>query len=104
MEVSDCQRRYEIGVRLTVGAQLRDILTMILKRGLGLGAAGLGLGLAGAWAGGRLLESMLFGVTTTDAGTFLGVTLFLLLVAGAASFVPARRASGVHPLIATRSE
>jgi len=98
------QRKYEIGVRLAIGAEPRDILMMVLKRGLLLGAVGLAIGLGAAWAGSRLLESMLFGITTTDPATFAGVALFLLLVAGAASFVPARRASTVDPLIATRSE
>lgn len=98
------QRRYEIGVRLAVGAQPRDVLFMVVRQGLLMGAIGLGLGLAAALAGSRLLESLLFGITTTDPITFIGVTLFLLVVSGAASFIPARRASRVDPLIATRSE
>lgn len=94
------QRKYEIGVRMAVGAQSRDVLMMVLRQGLLLGA----IGLAGDRAGSQLLESMLFGITTTDLTTFGGVTVFLLLVSLAASFIPARRASRVDPLIATRSE
>lgn len=98
------QRTYEIGVRMAMGAEPRVVLGMVLGQGLRLTLIGLTLGLAGAWTASRLLESMLFGVSTTDPVTFVAVTVFLLGVALAASFVPARRASRIDPLVATRAE
>jgi predicted permease len=97
-------RRREIGVRLALGAQRRRILFSILHRGGLLTAAGLTVGLSGSWAATRLLEGALFGVSTTDAPTFVCVTL---LLAGAAMFscwLPARRAAKLDPMEALRHE
>ena len=98
------QRNWEIGIRMAVGATPGGILAMVLKRALVLATLGLGLGLVGAWATSRLLENALYGIDTTDTFTFGSVALCLLVVAIAAGLVPARRASRVDPLIATRSE
>jgi ABC-type antimicrobial peptide transport system permease subunit len=98
------RRRHEIGVRMAIGAEPATIMRAVLARGLRLTFTGLGLGLLGAWAGSRVLESALFGVSPTDAWTFLGVAVFLTFVSVMAISFPAYRASCVDPLIATRAE
>ncbi len=98
------QRTHEVGVRLALGARRRDVLTMVLRQGLGLTVLGLLLGLGGALALTRYLDSLLFGVTPTDATTFLTVPLLLLAIALLACYVPARRATSVDPLIALRTD
>lgn len=97
------QSMRDIGVRLALGAQSSDILRMVLGEGLALISVGLLLGLGGALAAGRSLSSLLFGVSAADPVTFLGVSLFLLLVGGAATFIPARRAARSDPLLALRA-
>ncbi len=96
------QRTYEIGVRLAIGARPLHIVGLICRQGLVLTGVGLALGLAGAVAGSRMLESWVFGITTTDAFTFAGVTILLALVALAASLIPAIRATRVDPAVTTR--
>jgi putative ABC transport system permease protein len=98
------QRTNEIGVRMALGAQRGEILTMILRQGAGLGLAGLGLGVAIALILSRLLTSALFGITPTDASTYLAVVGLMLLVGLVACYLPARRAARVDPLIAIRAE
>jgi ABC-type antimicrobial peptide transport system permease subunit len=98
------RRTSEFGIRMALGARRGDVLRIVLKQSLSLTLPGLLLGLAGAWAATRILTTLLFGITPTDLPTFLGVTLFLLIVAVAASLVPAIRASSVDPLAATRAE
>ncbi|MDP9119776.1 MAG: ABC transporter permease [Acidobacteriota bacterium] len=98
------QRTREIGVRMALGAQAREVLAMILRQGLGLVAAGLVLGLLLALGLHRLLASLLFGISSDDPLTFACVALMLSLVALAACYLPARRAAHVQPVIALRSE
>ena len=97
-------RLAEIGVRAALGASRRDILTMIVSRGLALSALGTGLGLAGALALSRLMESLLFGVGRGDGVTYGTVAILLALVAAAASWLPAWHAAGVDPVSVLRTE
>jgi putative ABC transport system permease protein len=98
------QRTQEIGIRMALGAQPRDIQGMILGHSVKLTLMGVGLGLAGAFALVRFLTSLLFGVGAYDAVTFIGVSLLLAAVAVAAAYLPARRAVRVDPLVALRYE
>ena len=97
-------RTQEIGVRMALGAQTENVRGMILGQSLKLILVGVGLGLAGAFGVARYLSSLVFGVSTYDAVTFLGVTLLLVAVALAASWIPARRAMRVDPIVALRHE
>jgi putative ABC transport system permease protein len=98
------QRTHEIGIRMALGARRSHVLKLVVGRGMRLALLGAGAGVIGAWALTRLMESMLFGVTPTDAPTFVIVCGGLLLVALVACFIPARRASKVNPLEALRYE
>jgi predicted permease len=98
------QRLNEIGLRMALGASQGDVLGMFLKQGLTLAGAGVVLGLAGAAAATRLLTSFLFEVKVGDPITYLGVAVLLAVVAMAASYLPARRATKVDPLAALRQE
>jgi putative ABC transport system permease protein len=98
------QRTREFGIRLSLGARRFDVLRMVVRQGLVLAAAGIAVGLAGAFALTRLLSSLLYGVNATDPLTFAGVTGLLAVVAIAASFLPAYRATRVDPVIALRCE
>ncbi|MGB6835744.1 MAG: ABC transporter permease [Candidatus Acidiferrum sp.] len=104
MSYSVAQRTHEIGVRVAVGAEKTDILRMILREAMAITAAGIGIGLLGAFGLSSVLKSQLFGVSATDALTFLGVVLGLTVVALAACYIPARRATQVDPLVALRYE
>jgi putative ABC transport system permease protein len=96
------RRTQEIGIRMALGAQRAQVLALVLKRGLILTAIGIALGLGGAAAGSRLLQGMLFGVSPLDGRTFAAVSLAFALVATFASYVPARRATRVDPMVALR--
>jgi putative ABC transport system permease protein len=98
------QRRREIGVRMALGAQARDVVADVLGQGLRLALLGVAIGIALALAATRLINSLLFGTSSTDVVTFAGVATLLIVVATAASLVPALRASRVDPLTALRDE
>ncbi len=104
MSYSVTQRTQEIGIRLALGAQLKDVLRLVLGGGLTLSLVGLVLGIGGALAMTRLLSSLLFNVTPTDATTFIAVSGILLFVVLVACYIPARRATKVDPLVALRYE
>ena len=98
------QRMGEIGVRIALGAQWRDVLKLVLRSGMFLVALGLTIGLAGAWALTRLMTTLLFEVSPTDPVTFVVVTLCVILATLLACYIPARRATKVDPLVALRYE
>jgi predicted permease len=104
LSFSVAQRTREIGVRMALGAQRKDVLSLVVGRGLKLALLGLALGLAAAWAMTRFVANLLYGVTATDPVTFVGVSLLLLLVAGLASWLPARRATKLDPMTVLRHE
>ncbi len=98
------QRSGEIGLRMALGANTGDVLRLVLRQGLTLAVVGLVIGLVGAFAASRLLTSMLFEVKPNDPVTYAGVAALLCLVTLAASYIPARRAANVDPLVALRQE
>jgi putative ABC transport system permease protein len=93
-----------MGIRMALGARAIDVLRLVIKNGATLALIGIALGLAGAFAATRLMKSLLFGVTTTDATTFAVVSALILVVAVLACYIPARRAAKVDPMEALRYE
>jgi putative ABC transport system permease protein len=104
MSVAANERVREIGIRMALGAQRRDIELLMVRPGLALAAAGVAAGIISAALLARLMNGILFAITPTDAGTYAAVSLLLMIVAVAASYVPARRATKHDPLIALRKE
>jgi putative ABC transport system permease protein len=94
------QRTHEIGIRMALGAQARDVLQLVVRQGMSLTVVGIVIGLAGAFALTRLLANLLFGVGATDPATFLWIPLLLGSVSFLACYIPARRAARLNPLVA----
>ncbi len=101
---SVAQRTKEFGVRMALGAQRGDVLGIVLRRGMLLTLIGVVIGLGGAFVLTRSLSTLLFGVTPTDPMTFVAVSILLALIAFLASYIPARRATNVDPMLALRYE
>jgi ABC-type antimicrobial peptide transport system permease subunit len=98
------RRSREIGIRMALGAERKDVLRLVLRQGLTLAAIGAGIGLVASFAAMRLLSTMLYGVKPTDPLAFVGSAVLVILVALAASWLPARRAASIDPMQALRTE
>ena len=104
MSYSVSQRTREIGIRIALGAAGPEVIKLVLRQGLRLTLAGLAIGLVGALGMTRLLSGMLYEVRPTDPMTFAGVSVLLAAIALLASYIPARRATKVDPMVALRCE
>jgi putative ABC transport system permease protein len=104
MAFSTAQRTRELGIRLALGAEPRDVLQLVLRDGARLSALGVGLGVMGAFAASRALSSMLYGVSPTDPLTFAAVVAILGSASLLACYIPARRATRLDPVVALRQD
>jgi putative ABC transport system permease protein len=104
MSYTVSQRTHEVGIRIALGAQRRDILGLIAHKGFRLVGIGLVLGIAGGVAVSRVLSALLFGLSPLDPISYASVSLFLAVVAALAMYVPARRATKIDPIVALRCE
>ena len=104
LSFSVSQRTQEMGVRIALGAKQGDVLGLVVRQGLMLAGIGVLVGLVGAFGITRVIRSLLYNVTPTDPISFAGVAAFLALIAVAASYLPARRATNVDPIVALRNE
>ena len=104
MAFSVAQRTHELGIRIALGAQRRDVIGLVLRQGVKLVGIGILIGLAGAWALTRVLTTLLYEVKPTDPLTFLAVPVLLIAVAILACWLPARHAARVDPITALRYE
>ncbi len=98
------RRRQEIGIRIALGASSGDVQRGVLGETLGLAAAGMTLGVIASWFLGRMMQGLLFEVTSSDPATFAGMLVVLTLVAALAGYIPARRAARLDPLESLRAE
>jgi putative ABC transport system permease protein len=104
MSYSVSQRTNEMGIRIALGAQPRNVLALILKQGLSLALIGMTIGIGAALALTRMMSSLLFGISPTDPFAFGAVAIALTIVALLACYIPARRATRVDPMTALRNE
>ena len=104
MSYTTAQRTREIGVRVALGAQRRDVLSVIIRKGVNLALLGAAIGLMGCLAASRLVSSLLYGVTPRDPWTLASASLLIVFVTVLASWAPARHAAQVDPMEALRQE
>jgi ABC-type antimicrobial peptide transport system permease subunit len=104
MSYNVASRTNELGIRMTLGAQTKDVLMIVIRNGMLLTLLGVVVGLAASFVLTRLVSGLLFGVTPTDATTFITIPFLLICVALVACYIPARRATKVDPLVALRYE
>jgi ABC-type antimicrobial peptide transport system permease subunit len=104
LSYSVAQRTREIGVRMALGATLRDVMTLVLRQGVTLALLGCAFGIGAALAVTRFVAALLYGVTPTDPLTLIAVAGLLLAIAAAACWLPARSAAKVNPMTALRAE